>query len=404
MLTFASSEGPADAMAGPSGHLRRWLARRYEDRWLYALAVDLADRWRWVAEGTAVARTIASGAGIPVTTVPDVVHVDLGGQGQPVVLTVRLLAGQLPVDVALESRRLAEGMGVAGIRVAHFVHGYLKVTLLTSDPLAGTVAPVVPVASALDALTLGIGEEGVTVALELGSAAHLVMQGATGSGKSVGMYSLLGQLAVASDVVVTGSDITSLLLGPWARRKPRPGGSIPVPALGTGDLTVHVLALEALVKELDARVARIAFGRDSVDLGADMPVIVCVLEEYPGLLRAVDVADRALGKRVRAAVARLLSEGRKAGIRVWIVAQRADAAVLGAFERGQASHRISYRVDSMDAVRMLHQDATADVVAEHTTTLPGIALATIPGSPLLRLRSPYVDYAAYCDAVTGASA
>lgn len=386
-----------------------WLARRREDVELYALALDWRDRWRWVAEGTDVARNASSAAGIPVTAVPDVVHVDLGGRGHPVVLTVRLLPGQLPADVAAAGRRLAEGLGVAAVRVRWLRHGAVAVTLLTDDPLTGTVPPARPVASALAPLTVGIGEDGAPVGLALGSAAHVVVQGASGSGKSVGMYSLLGQLCAAPDVVVTGSDMTSLLLGPWARRDPaahnnRVSVGVPAPALGTFDLGRHADVLELIVAEMDRRVTAIPAGRDSVVLGADMPVLLCVLEEYPGLLRAVDVLDaKGLGKRVRAAVARLLSEGRKAGVRLVIVAQRADASILGGYERGQASHRLSFRVDSGDAVRMLHPDATVDTVAEHARALPGIALGTVPGSPLLRLRAPHVSYGEYVAAVTGST-
>lgn len=39
----------------------------------------------------------------------------------------------------------------------------------------------------------------------------------------------------------------------------------------------------------------------------------------------------------------MLAEGRKAGILCVLIAQRADASILGAYESGQASHRISFR-------------------------------------------------------------
>jgi S-DNA-T family DNA segregation ATPase FtsK/SpoIIIE len=137
-----------------------------------------------------------------------------------------------------------------------------------------------------------------------------------------------------------------------------------------------------------------------VDLGDACPVVIVVLEEYPGLLRWIESIDTKLCKRVRGSVARLIAEGRKVGYRVLIITQRADAAVVGAYERGQASHRISYRVDTLDAIKMLHPDTPPDVVAAHATADPGIGLLTAPGRPLTRFRGPRVDYGGYCAAVT----
>jgi S-DNA-T family DNA segregation ATPase FtsK/SpoIIIE len=259
------------------------------------------------------------------------------------------------------------------------------------------VCPVAPLVSALDPITLGMGEDGRAVTLELGSAAHLIVQGTTGGGKSIALYSLLGQLVDAPDVRVTGCDPTGLLLRPWSGR----WADIPAPALGTADPARYVLMLDQVVREMDRRIAAMPAGRDSVALSTDMPVLLVVLEEYPGLLRLVDGTDAKLGKQLRALVGRLLAEGRKAGVRVVIVSQRADASILGGFERGQASHRLSFRVDSGDAVRMLHPDALPDVIAAHAAAPAGVALLTAPGLPLTRLRAPWRTYADYCAAVGG---
>lgn len=368
--------------------MRGWTGRRRAEVELYAAGVDLRDRWRWVAEGTAVARTSPCVAGGVVVSVPHVVYVDLGGPGRPVVLTVQLLPGQLAVDVAAVGRRLAEGMGVAAVRVEPFRHGYVLVTLLPVDPLAGVPSPrPAPGEFVVD---LGHGEDGLPVRLDLGSGAHVIVQGATRSGKSTGLYGVLGQLAGLPHVEVTGCDPTGLLMAPWRARRAVVG-----PSLGTGDPAAHVAVLEALTARMDQRVAGIRPGRDAVDLGPACPLLVVVLEEYPGLLRVLDGPDKALGRRARAAVARLLSEGGKAGVRVVLVAQRAEAGVIGGFERGQASHRISFRVDTTDAVRMLHPDVAPEVVADHAVAPDGVALLTAPGLPLLRFRAPLTTYGEY---------
>lgn len=367
--------------------------RRRDDRWA---AHQLAESLRWtfreacIGAGVSVAVDGAI-AGTSVRT-PEVTHVDLG---PPVRMTVRMLPGQLPEHLRRVSRLIAPHLGGVALRVVDRGHGWGTVTVLTADPLAGTVPLPGPVRSALEPLSLGRGEDGDPVAVRLGSAAHLIVQGASGSGKSVGCYGLLGQLAHATDVRVTGSDITGLLLAPWLGRP----GEVPPPVLGTRAPAAHVTMLERLTRTMDERIATMPPGRDSVDLGPDVPLILAVLEEYPGLLRVLKGADKALETRARTAVGRLLAEGRKAGVRVLIIAQRADADVIGGYERGQASHTVSFRVDTMAALKMLHADVSPDAAVEHATAPAGVALLSAPGIPLSRLRAPLTTYADYCATV-----
>lgn len=331
---------------------------------------------------------------MPGLSLPVVTHVDLR---TPTTLTVRLLPGQILADLTGDLSRLAEGMGVAAVRVRPFRHGWVHVLLLPADPLAVTIPHPRPVPDLERGVYLGKDEDGKSITADLATGAHMIVQGATGSGKSSFLYSVLGQVASTPGVRVTGSDPTGLLLAPW------PSLELPGPALGTSDPAAHVAVLEGLVAEMDRRVALIPADHDSLPLGADHPAVLVVLEEYPGLLRLLDAVDsKGLGKRIRAAVARLLAEGRKAGLRVIIVAQRADASIIGGYERGQASHRLSFRVDSVDALRMLHPNATPDAAGDHSTALPGIALLSAPGMPLTRLRAPHVDYRTYTKTIRSA--
>lgn len=324
---------------------------------------------------------------------PDVTEVRIG---PPLRLTVRLQPGMLASDVQRNGPAIAPFLQGQALRVVDRGHGWLTVTVLAVDPLAVPGALSGPVPSALTALCLGVDEGGQPVSVDLGASAHLIAQGATGSGKSVGCYGLLGQLAEAPDVQVAGSDISRLLLAPWADR--RESGPI---ALGTADPLAHVDVIESLVADMDKRIAGMPPGRDSVRLGRDVPVVLAVLEEYPGLLRWVDALDTKIGKRIRAGVARLMAEGRKAGVRVLLITQRADASIVGAYERGQASHRLSFRVDTADGLKMLHPGIEPDVAAEHATAPPGVALLSAPGAPLTRLRAPLCDYATYVRLISG---
>lgn len=359
---------------------------------------ELVKAWEAACEGAGVARVISTVTG-PTVVPPRVTRVEQ--HDGAAVLTVRLEPGQHVDDLRDAAPRIAPHLGAYGLRVEPMAHGaWCRVTLLPADPLAShagaTEAGGVPTRRGEVVTLLGHDEHAQPVRLDWTTAAHVVVQGATRSGKSTGLYGVLAQLADRDDVQVTGCDPTGLLLGPWATR------TVAVaPSTGGHDPGAHVGVLRELVADMDARIAAIPAGRDAVDLDPDRPLLVVVLEEYPGLLRVLDGADKALGRAARASVARLLAEGAKAGVRVVLVAQRAEANVIGGFERGQASHALSYRVAGRDSVAMLHADAPADVVAAHATAEPGVALLSAPGVPLRRLRAPHVTYAEYVATVTG---
>lgn len=371
-----------------------WHHHRSDRRTATELRAEIATAFREACVGAGVSLAVDAPIAGTSHRTPEVTHVDLG---PPVRLTVRMLPGQLPEQLARAGRRIAPHLGGLALRVTDRGHGWALVDLLVVDPLAAAVPRARPVASALHPLELGHGEDARPVLVDLAATTHLIAQGATGAGKSVAMYGLLGQLADARDVRVTGCDPTGLLLAPWARR----WSDVPAPALGTADPAAHVTVLGRLVDEMDRRIATIAPGRDAVELGTSgCPLLLVVLEEWPGALRLLDAVDPKLGKRARALVARLLGEGRKAGVRVLLLAQRADATIVGGYERGQASHRLTFRVDGADAVKMLHPDVAPELVAEHATAAAGVALLSAPGVPLLRLRVPHTTYAEYVAAVT----
>lgn len=156
----------------------------------------------------------------------------------------------------------------------------------------------------------------------------------------------------------------------------------------------------------DARIAALPAHRDTLQVVPGCSLIFVALKEYPGLLRVLDAAKKRggddPGARVRALVSRLLAEGHKVGIRVVILAQRAEAAVLGAFERAMCSLRISFRCDNRASVELLHAGADQAIADAHTSAPPGIGLMSMPGRPLTRFRAPYIaEYAEYAAAIAG---
>ena len=159
--------------------------------------------------------------------------------------------------------------------------------------------------------------------------------------------------------------------------------------------------LERVVAEMDRRHPA---HPDQQRHGADRPGLPAAggrARGIPGLLRLLDTVDaKGYGKTARACVARLLSEGRKAGVRVVILMQRADANIIGGYERGQASHRISFRVDTAgrrsDAAPASRRGCDRRTLA---TAAPGIGLLSAPGRPLTRFRAPMLPYGDYVQLV-----
>jgi hypothetical protein len=363
------------------------IRRRDRRDQLDAHEVDaLVDAWERAVLGAGFFRSVATVSG-PTIIPPRIVHVVLG---PPVVLTVKLEAGQTVPDLRALARRLAPHLGVQMLRVDPIGIGdHARVTLLARDPLADPL----PLTIGPD-LLIGRAEDGDLLRVHSADLPHLVVQGSTRSGKSRWLYGLLAQLAHRSDVEVAGIDPSGLTLRPFtgtrhARRQVH----------GLADLRRVQDVLAELVDEMDRRLATMPAHLDVLPLDPTTPLLAVIMDEYPGLLRAADVTDAKIGKRVRSLIARLVAEGAKVGVRVVLVAQRAEASTIGAGERAQAQGRLTFRVDNLEAVKLLHPDAD-DLAVDHTTAPPGIALVSWPGRRVGRLRAPHMpSYGAFAAAV-----
>jgi hypothetical protein len=379
--------------------LSRWVCTRAErqdariDGWLAQRArVDLAARWREAVERSGFGEKLFTPlGGFATAGLPIVTHVDPGaGYGHPPFLIVRLRPGQTMDALAEAADELAAGLGCWGLRLSPRGTDHVRIDLVASDPLAATVP--FPLVRDLGEVVFGIDEHGDTVTERLDELTHVVVQGATRSGKSAWTYSLLAQLAAHPHVEVAGIDPTGLLLRPFGAH-PR-GWRV----IGTTDpATRYTAAIDAVVAEMDTRIAAIPARRDTTPIGPGCPLLVVVLEEWAAVGRLLG-HTRAKPSPVHRQVARLLAEGAKAGIRVVTVVQRAEADVVGAFERDQALTRLSFAVNDANTLKMLHPDITTDQADRHATSPKGVALLTAPAQPLLRLRGPWIGgYGTYCD-------
>ncbi|PVY96369.1 hypothetical protein [Actinomycetospora cinnamomea] len=116
---------------------------------------------------------------------------------------------------------------------------------------------------------------------------------------------------------------------------------------------------------MDRRLADMPPGTDKIGPTADVPLVLVVAEEWPGLLRAAQARDRKLGDRITSAMLRLASEGRKAAFRVLVLARRFEAAAVGGgYLREQLGLTISFRVPA-ESLTMLHGDDARELGGEH---------------------------------------
>lgn len=246
---------------------------------------------------------------------------------------------------------------------------------------------------------LGRTRTGRDVGLDPFSSRMLVLTGATRTGKSVMLYVLLSQL-LGMPVKVCGVDPSGIVFNALGERL---GGS-DLRVMTLRDVTAVQRVMNELVAEMDDRISRLlAMKRDKfdeADFSNDLPLLVIVFEEYPGLLAALAALDQANGSKqadrvelkVRAAVQRLALEGAKVGIRLWVVAQRADASLLTGVLRSQLTQRISFRQDS-DGLRMLHEGITPEAIQAAQQFQPGQGYIEFLGElPLTMFRADYMTY------------
>jgi DNA segregation ATPase FtsK/SpoIIIE-like protein len=230
--------------------------------------------------------------------------------------------------------------------------------------------------------------------------AHTVIQGRTRAGKSSLAQGIIAQAASSPEVVIAGCDPSGMLLHPLRRRSHSEWR-----AVGARDVGAHVSALTGLVEELDRRIdALLGEGADKAEVFThDLPLVLVVMEEYPGLIAAATEDDAAAARkpadrhapRIRRDVARLVMEGAKCGIRALSISQRATAEVLGGTERSNFATRITLAVDNPDAVRMLHPYASPEVIEAAHEFPPGVGLIESPGHRLTRVRFDRLPYSQY---------
>lgn len=250
----------------------------------------------------------------------------------------------------------------------------LKVALGTNDirleiPIEGTdlvgievpngESTLIPLRSVLErtartgplAVGLGEGASGEPVSIDLARMPHLLIAGATGSGKSVCINTLLASL-----LVTRGPDELRLLLIDPKRVELAPYEGIPhLMEPVVTDVRRAAPALNRVINEMSRRyellqgagVRNITTYNNRVDDSDRLPYVVVVIDELADLMMTAS-------KKVEESLCRLAQMGRATGIHLVIATQRPSVDVITGLIKANFPSRISFAVASgMDSRTVL---------------------------------------------------
>jgi len=240
------------------------------------------------------------------------------------------------------------GKGAIGIEIPneHPAVVYLKDTL-ASDAFQ-QVQSEIP-------LALGKDTTGRVFCADLAKMPHLLVAGATGSGKSICLNALLSGIVFRS----TPEEVRFLLIDPKRLELPRYSGIPHLMAPVVTDAKQAAMALQWLVGEMDRRydilsalTVRDIYGfnrritdREEIDALAPadqhkLPHIVIVVDEFADLMVRAP-------REVEAPVQRLAQMARAVGIHLVFATQRPSVDVITGVIKANFASRIAFRVISM---------------------------------------------------------
>lgn len=291
---------------------------------------------------------------------------------------VSSLTDDLALALKTQSVRIVApipGKGVIGIELAneHRQVVFLK-ELLASDVFKQHKG----------ALPLAIGKDivGHSVVTDLAKMPHLLIAGATGTGKSVGLNAMILSLLYCQ----TPKNLRLLLIDPKRIELSLYEGIphllhpvVSAPKDATRALKWAVLEMERRYQLLEAAQARNLDGYNKT-MEQPLPYLVIVIDELADLMMVSS-------KEVETSIARLAQMARAAGIHLLIATQRPSVDVLTGLIKANFPARISFKVSSKVDSRTI-----LDVMGAERLLGMGDMLFLPPGTASLqRIHGAYVS-------------
>ncbi len=233
-------------------------------------------------------------------------------------------------------------------------------------------------------LTLGLGKDiyGKSVTADLAKMPHLLVAGATGSGKSVSINAMVVSIlykATPFDVKMLMIDPKLLELSAYEEIPHLISPVITNPKEAAEALKKMVLEMERRYKVLAERAAR-NIERYNSQVGDEerMPYIVIIIDELADLMFA-------MASEVEDSIARLAQMGRAAGMHLILATQRPSVDVITGIIKANFPTRISFQVSSkVDSRTILDSHGAEQLLGK------GDMLIMFPGARIIRVHGSLI--------------
>ncbi len=274
-------------------------------------------------------------------------------------------------------------------------------------------------AKAKSTLSMGLGKDinGLPVVVDLAKMPHLLVAGATGMGKSVGLNAIILSILYKA----TPEQVRLIMIDPKIVEL---ASYADIPHLLTPVVTNMNEAASALwwcVNEMERRYSLLAkfgvrniesfnekqrlakksgkplldpsFNPETAKDGEEhpeleaLPLIVIVIDEYADMLGALAQEDRAKSKRVESLIVRIAQKSRAAGMHLIVATQRPSVDVITGLIKSNIPTRVSFKVSSKtDSRTILDQSGAEQLLGM------GDMLYMAPGlSHLTRVHGAFVE-------------
>ena len=260
-------------------------------------------------------------------------------------------------------------------------------------------------------LSMGLGKDinGQPVVVDLAKMPHLLVAGATGMGKSVGLNAIILSILYKA----SPEEVRFIMIDPKIVEL---ASYADIPHLLTPVVTNMNEAASALwwsVNEMERRYSLLAkFGVRNIESFNDkqrrakksgkplldpsfnpdtakedeehpeleaLPLIVIVIDEYADMLGALAQEDRAKSKRVEGLIVRIAQKARAAGLHLIVATQRPSVDVITGLIKSNIPTRVSFKVSSKTDSRTILDQSGAEQLLGMGDMLymaPGIAHLT----------------------------
>lgn len=334
---------------------------------------------------------------------------------------LHLAAGVKVAQIINLSKDLARALLVESVRIVDVIVGKPLIGLEIPNAKRELIALKQILSSAVfenskSPLSIALGKDinGNPIVADLAKMPHLLLAGATGMGKSVGLNAIILSIIYKSTpkiarFIMIDPKVVELaayadvphLLAPVITNMNEAAGALRW-TVGEMERRYQLLAefgvrnIEGLNKKIQHNINNSKplldpfLNADSDDANATLkhlPLIVIIIDEYADMLGALAQEDRTKSKHVEALIIRLAQKARAAGIHLVIATQRPSVDVITGLIKSNIPTRIAFRVSSkIDSRTILDQGG-----AEQLLGMGDMLYMTTGQTQLRRIHGAFVS-------------